>query len=67
MCDFLPNELELQLVIDNEVFETPEITNIVTHAKAVVFYNSVLLTQSGQDSLPPIPAVSYSSQEQLDT
>ena len=55
MCDFLPNQLELQLVIDNEVFEAPEITNIVTHAKAVVIYNSVLLTQSGQDSLPPIP------------
>ena len=54
MMDFLPNEMEhndclnhvLQLVINNEVFEKPEITTIVTHMKAVVNYNSVLLSSA---------------------
>lgn len=54
MMDFLPNEMEhndclnhlLQLVINDEVFEKPEITSIVAHVKAVVNYNSVLLSSA---------------------
>ena len=56
MMEFLPNDMEhnsclnhvLQLVINDEVFEKPEVKNIITNVKAFVNYcsNSVLLSSA---------------------
>ena len=54
MMDFLPNDMEhnnclnhvLQLVINDEVFEKPEVKSITSHVKAFCNYNSVLLSSA---------------------